>query len=117
MDDDFNTPEALAVMQGVARDLNNAKAGGKRDESAALAATLRDMGEALGLLQQSPERYLKQGVGTASLSDEEIDDLLAQRRTARAAKNFGESDRIRALLTAAGIVLEDRSDGTSWRRA
>jgi cysteinyl-tRNA synthetase len=118
MDDDFNTPEALAVMQAVARDLNNAKAAGRRSESAALAATLRGMGEVLGLLQQPPGRYLKRGVGTASLSDMEIGALLQARRTARAAKNFAESDRIRNLLTGAGIVLEDKPDGTTgWRRA
>jgi cysteinyl-tRNA synthetase len=118
MDDDFNTPEALAVMQAVARDLNNAKTAGKRGESAALAATLREMGQVLGLLQQPPGHYLKRGVGVASLSDVEIEALLAARRTARAAKNFAESDRIRDLLTAAGMVLEDKPDGTTgWRRA
>jgi cysteinyl-tRNA synthetase len=118
MDDDFNTPEALAVMQAVARDLNNAKAAGRRGESATLAATLRGMGQVLGLLQQPPGHYLKRGVGTTSLSDMEIEALLESRRTARAAKNFAESDRIRDLLTAAGIILEDKPDGTTgWRRA
>jgi cysteinyl-tRNA synthetase len=118
MDDDFNTPEALAVMQAVARDLNNAKAAGRRGESATLAATLRGMGQVLGLLQQPPGHYLKRGVGTTSLSDMEIEALLESRRTARAAKNFAESDRIRNLLTAAGILLEDKPDRTTgWRRA
>ncbi|MDP8983640.1 MAG: cysteine--tRNA ligase [Pseudomonadota bacterium] len=117
MDDDFNTPEALAVMQGVARDLNTtAKAEGKPG-SAVLAATLRHMGGVLGVLQQRPGDYLKKGVGAASLSDAEIDDLVTARRAARAAKQFAESDRIREILTAAGIVLEDRAGGTSWRRA
>ena len=116
MDDDFNTPEALAVMQGVARDLNTAKAEG-RPGSAGLAASLRHMGGVLGVLQQRPDDYLKKGVGAASLSDAEIDDLVTARRAARAAKQFAESDRIREVLTAAGIVLEDRVGGTSWRRA
>jgi cysteinyl-tRNA synthetase len=118
MDDDFNTPEALAVMQGVARDLNTAKAGGRNEEAAALAGLLRRMGGVMGLLQQSPALYLKRGVGSASLSDAEIEALLGERRTARGAKDFAESDRIRDLLTTAGIVLEDKPGGaTGWRRA
>jgi len=118
LDDDFNTPEALAVMQAVARDLNNAKAAGKQAESAALAATLREMGQLMGLLQQPPGHYLKRGVGAALLSETEIAALLAARHSARAAKNFAESDRIRDLLTAAGLALEDKPDGTTgWRRA
>jgi cysteinyl-tRNA synthetase len=118
MDDDFNTPDALAVMQGVARDLNSAKAAGRLDEAAVLAASLRQMGQVLGLLQQPPGAYLKRGVGTASISDGKIEALLAARHAARAAKNFAESDRIRDLLTAAGILLEDRPGGaTGWRRA
>jgi cysteinyl-tRNA synthetase len=118
MDDDFNTPDALAAMQGVARDLNSAKAGGRRGEAAVFAATLRGMGQVLGLLQQQPAVYLKRGVGRAALTDPEIENLLSARRMARAAKNFAESDRIRDLLTAAGIVLEDKPGGsTGWRRA
>jgi cysteinyl-tRNA synthetase len=118
MDDDFNTPDALAAMQGVARDLNSAKAGGRRAEAAVFAATLRGMGQVLGLLQQQPAVYLKRGVGRAALTDPAIENLLDARRVARAAKNFAESDRIRDLLTAAGIVLEDKPGGsTGWRRA
>jgi len=105
-------------MQGVARDLNSAKAGGRHDEAAVLAASLRHMGQVLGLLQQPPGAYLQRGVGTASISDGEIEALLAARHAARAAKNFAESDRIRDLLTAAGILLEDKPGGTTgWRRA
>jgi cysteinyl-tRNA synthetase len=117
MDDDFNTPDALAVMQGVARELNIAKAAGKLARAAALAATLRGMGQVLGVLQQPPEAYLKRGAGTAALTDSEIDGLLDARRTARAGKNFAESDRIRDVLAAAGIVLEDKAGGvTAWSR-
>jgi cysteinyl-tRNA synthetase len=118
MDDDFNTPEALAVMQGVARDLNTAKAAGRNEEAAALAAALRDMGAVLGLLQQSPGEYLRRGVGEAKVSDLDIDALIAARRGARAMKDFAESDRIRDVLASAGIALEDKPDGTTgWRRA
>ena len=118
MDDDFNTPEALAVMQGVARDLNNSKAAGHADAAAGLSKALRGMGEILGVLQQPPAGYLKRGVGIASLSDEAIEQSLAERRAARSAKNFAESDRIRDRLAAAGIIIEDKPGGTTgWRRA
>jgi cysteinyl-tRNA synthetase len=118
LDDDFNTPEAMAVMQGVARELNSAKAGEHIERAATLAATLRSMGAVLGLLQQVPGDYLKRGVGATTLSDADIEGLLEGRRAARKAKNFSESDRIRDVLTAAGIVLEDKPGGvTVWRRA
>ncbi len=118
MDDDFNTPEALAVMQGVARELNSAKAAQDSVAQASAAATLRAMGHTLGLLQQDPEAILKRGAGAAALGDAEIAGLLDARRSARAAKNFPEADRIRKLLVAAGILLDDKPDGTTaWRRA
>jgi cysteinyl-tRNA synthetase len=118
MDDDFNTPEALAVMQGLARDLNTAKAAGQVDLAAGLASELRALGKVLGLLQQPPRDYLQRGVGAATLSDAAIEDMLEQRRAARAGKNFSESDRIRDVLAAAGIALEDKPGGvTQWRRA
>ncbi len=118
MQDDFNTPEALAVLQGVARDLNIAKAARQASASADGAATLRELGRALGLLQQDPGVYAKRGVGARSLADEQIETLIAARRAARAAKNFAESDRIRELLAAAGVLIEDKPGGaTQWRRA
>ncbi len=118
MDDDFNTPEALATMQGVAREINQAKAAGDALKAAGGAATLLAMGAVLGVLQQEPDAYLKRSVGSQTVSDADVDALLAARKAARAAKDFGESDRIRAQLTAAGILLEDRPGGaTQWRRA
>jgi cysteinyl-tRNA synthetase len=118
MEDDFNTPEALAAMQGIARELNQAKAAGNPVKSAAAASTLRAMGAFLGVLQQDPDTYLKRSVGDKSMSDAEVEGLLAARQAARAAKDFAESDRIRRQLTAAGILLEDKPGGaTQWRRA
>jgi cysteinyl-tRNA synthetase len=118
MDDDFNTPDALAVLQGVARDLNSRKAAGDTAGALRAAATLRAMGGALGLLQQDPGQYLKRGLGTGALAEGEIEAMLEARRQARASKNFAESDRIRDSLSAAGIVLEDKPGGsTQWRRA
>ena len=118
MDDDFNTPDALAVMQGVARNLNLAKAAGNVAGASNGAATLRALGAILGVLQQDPDTYLKRSAGIKSLADAEVEALLASRREARAAKNFTESDRIREVLSAAGILLEDKPGGrTEWRRA
>src|SRR6202789_1567123 len=118
MDDDFNTPEALAVMQGVARGLNQAKAAGNATKAAGAAAMLRAMGAVLGVLQQDPDTFLKRSVGDKIMSDADVENLLAARRAARSAKNFAESDRIREQLTAAGILLEDKAGGvTEWRRA
>jgi cysteinyl-tRNA synthetase len=118
MDDDFNTPEALAVMQGVARTLNLAKAAGNVTAASNGAATLRALGAILGVLQQDPDNYLKRSAGSKSLSDGEVEALLVSRREARAVKDFAESDRIRDVLSAAGILLEDKPGGrTEWRRA
>ena len=120
MDDDFNTPEALAVLAGVARELNIAKSANDAARTAAAARSLLAMGKVLGLLQQSPEAYLKRAAGgaAATLTDAQIEELIAERRAARAAKNFRESDRIRERLSAAGVLLEDKPGGISeWRRA
>jgi cysteinyl-tRNA synthetase len=116
MDDDFNTPGALAVIQGVARELNSAKAARQGDAVAVAAHTLRRMGAELGLLQQDPGAYLHRGVGEV-ISAADVEALLELRRQARSAKNFAESDRIRDQLASAGIALEDKAGGrTGWRR-
>jgi cysteinyl-tRNA synthetase len=118
MSDDFNTPEAFAVMQGVARELNTAKAKGRALDAAQSATTLRAMGRVLGLLQQDPAVYLKRAVGQQTFSDAQIEDLLTRRAAARAIKDFAESDRIRDTLSAGGVLIEDKPGGsTGWRRA
>jgi cysteinyl-tRNA synthetase len=117
MDDDFNTPDALAVAQNVARELNLAKAAGDVPKTAEMAATLRAMGAMLGVLQQVPDKFLKRSAGASGLTDAQIEALLAARNAARAAKNYAESDRIRAQLNQAGILLDDKAGGTQWRRA
>ncbi len=118
MDDDFNTPEALAVAQGAARELNAAKARGEEAAAQAGAASLRAIGAVLGLFQQDPHDYLKRGLKSGSLADADIDVLLKQRRAARQARDFALSDKIRDQLAAAGVLLEDKPGGaTQWRRA
>jgi cysteinyl-tRNA synthetase len=120
MEDDFNTPDAMAVVQGVARDLNSAKAAGETARAAAAARAMLSMGRILGLFQQDPETYLKRGVASTGtgLTDADVENLLAARRAARLAKNFAESDRIREALGTAGVVLEDKPGGiTEWRRS
>ncbi|WP_310446547.1 cysteine--tRNA ligase [Thiobacillus sp.] len=109
MDDDFNTPEALAVLFDLASSANR----GDADS----AHMLRNLGGVLGLLQRDTADFLKSGAVGAGLSEAEIDAMIVARREARAAKNFAESDRIRDALQAAGIVLEDGAGGTVWRRA
>jgi len=118
MDDDFNTPEALAVIQSLARDLNAAKSRGPAADAAQLAAIIRQLGAVLGIAQNDPEAWFKKS-GTmrkeTGLSDAQIDALIEARRAARVAKNWKESDRIRDELAAAGVVLEDGPTGTEWR--
>jgi cysteinyl-tRNA synthetase len=133
MDDDFNTPDALAVLQMLARDINLARDAGEIARAAALGARLRELGGVLGLLGTPAEQWLrlgKPGLAPAAaasaasappagaMSDADIEQRIAARTAARKAKNFAESDRIRAELAGAGVVLEDRPNGaTDWRRA
>jgi cysteinyl-tRNA synthetase len=118
MSDDFNTPEAFAVLQSLARDLNTAKAAGRSSDASTLAGQLRQLGAILGLLRSEPEQWFKHSTvaQAGALTDGEIDQLIRDRVAAREAKNWKESDRIRELLAAAGIVLEDGAKGTTWRR-
>ena len=123
MNDDFNTPEALAAMQSLARELNVAKSAGDSEVAAALAAELRALGAILGLLEQPPGEWLAThseltgAVENARSRPDpaEIDRLVAARTEARRERNWAESDRIRDELTGHGVILEDGPAGTSWR--
>jgi cysteinyl-tRNA synthetase len=116
MCDDFNTPEALAVLFDLVRELNVARQGGAEDISV-LARTLVKLGGILGILQMDPDTYFK-GVGVdGGLSDAEIEQLIADRAQARLDKAWAESDRIRDVLAEQGIVLDDSKGGTAWRRS
>ena len=132
MDDDFNTPEALAVLQTLTREVNSAKDAGDGRRAATLGAELRALAQVLGLARVSAEQWLRQAKGgaramaqaalagspSAGLDDAEIERRIEARAAARAAKNWAESDRIRDELAALGVVLEDKPGGaTVWRRA
>ena len=119
MDDDFNTPEAIAIFQTMARETNIAKAAGKLDQAARLGAQMRAIAGVVGLLQIDPEDWARRSKGGArALSDAEIEALIQARIDARKARNWAESDRIRDELVQAGIILEDKPGGkTAWRRA
>ncbi|HEY2419298.1 MAG TPA: cysteine--tRNA ligase [Steroidobacteraceae bacterium] len=129
LDDDFNTPEALAVLQGMARELNAARAQGQQTLAASLAFELPRLGRVLGLLSVAPEQWFKlssptplTSAGTATSSGEfderQIEELIAARLAARLARDFAAADRIRQQLADAGVALEDQPDGrTLWKRA
>src|SRR5882724_7782813 len=108
MDDDFNTPEAVAVLFDLANQVN-------RNHSPEAALQLKALGGVLGLLQRDPVEFL-QGVTTGEADDEMINIRIAARVAAKQAKDFAAADRIRKELLEAGIVLEDSSAGTTWRR-
>jgi cysteinyl-tRNA synthetase len=117
MDDDFNTPQAVAVLFDLAREINRLKQAGEQQQVAELTDTLKGLGAVLGILQQSPEDFLQGSKEQRQLSLEQIEDLIHQRQQARQNKDWALADQLRDQLEAAGIILEDGSQGTSWRQA
>lgn len=115
MSDDFNTPEAMAVLFDLAREINRLR---EADQAGAARAAglLRELGGILGLMQADAEHFLRRSGSRDGLSEAEIEALIAQRSRARADKEWAESDRIRNLLKEQGVLLEDSASGTSWRR-
>ncbi|MDB5856440.1 MAG: cysS [Ramlibacter sp.] len=107
MDNDFGTPEAVAVLFELAADVN-------RTGSAERAGLLKALGGTLGLLQGEPKAFLRAG---ATLDDAAIQKMIEARAAAKQAKNFAEADRIRQELLAQGIVLKDSAGGTTWEAA
>ena len=114
MDDDFNTPGALAVLFEIARELNKLKTEDMAKANG-LAVRLKELAGVLGLLEQEPESFL-QG-NTNSDEAAEIEALIKQRNEAKANKNWAVADEVRDKLKAMNIVLEDTPNGTIWRKA
>ncbi len=117
MDNDFATPEAVAVLFELAAEVN-------RTRSAETAGLLKALGGCLGLLQDDPQKWLQGGAGIASAASGaeafgpvSIESMIEARAAAKAAKNFAEADRIRKLLAEQGVVLKDSPSGTTWERA
>lgn len=115
MDDDFNTPDALAVLFDLAREINRLR---EKDIHRAkqCAACLHHLATILGILQHDPEDFLKIGIKQDKNETQKINSLLAARNKARAVKNWQEADKIRDELLSLGVVLEDTAAGTEWRR-
>jgi cysteinyl-tRNA synthetase len=105
MNEDFNTPVALAVLFDLANELN-------RTRSPDTAALLRHLGGVLGVLQQLPSAYMQGGLDATA-----INAAIAARNAAKAAKNYAEADRIRKELAAQGVELKDSAHGTTWVKA
>jgi cysteinyl-tRNA synthetase len=107
MDNDFGTPEAIAVLFELAAEVN-------RTKSAQLAGLLKALGGTLGLLQGDPKEFLRAGT---TLDEATIQRMIDERAAAKQAKDFAQADRIRKDLLAQGIVLKDSPSGTTWESA
>jgi cysteinyl-tRNA synthetase len=109
MDDDFGTHGAIAVLFDLAQNA-------RRENNARLSGLLRALGQLLGLLERSPQDYLRASIGEAGISEAEIESLIARRHAAKARRDFAEADHLRDQLKTAGVILEDGTQGTVWRR-
>ena len=114
MNDDFNTPEAIASLFDLASEINRASDANTKQE---LSQTLKHLAGLIGLLQRSPNEFLQSGTPHTGMSPAQIEEQIAARHAAKLTKNFKEADAIRERLLNDGVVLEDKPSGTVWRRA
>jgi cysteinyl-tRNA synthetase len=110
MDDDFATPQAVAVLFDLAGEIN-------KNPSVEKIALLKALGAQLGILQRNPEQFLKGDRDQLDMTEADIDAMLAERQEAKALKDFAKADQIRQNLMDHGIVIEDTADGAKWRKA
>ena len=111
MNDDLNTPEALSLLFQLAKSINNAP---DPKQKMKYGATLKKLSGVLGLLQDEPKNFFQFG---ATLSDEEIGQQIALRNAARDERDFQTADKIRDSLIEQGIILDDSSEGTTWKKS
>jgi cysteinyl-tRNA synthetase len=111
MNDDLNTPEALSILFGLAKSINSTQ---DAQDQSMYASTMKELGKVLGLLNDSSEAFLQYG---ANLTDEEISQKIEERNQARNNRDFLKADQIRDELASQGILLDDSSDGTSWKKS
>jgi cysteinyl-tRNA synthetase len=109
MNEDFGTPEAMAVLFDLASEAN-------RTRDPEVAGLLKALGAVLGLLQDDPQTWLQAGAGEGALSEAAIQALIEQRQAAKAAKDFAQADAVRQQLLAQGVALKDGPQGTTWER-
>ena len=114
MNDDFNTPEAIASLFDLASEINRASNANTKQE---LSHTLKHLAGLIGLLQRSPNEFLQSGTPHTGMSPAQIEEQITARHAAKLTKNFKEADAIRERLLNDGVVLEDKPSGTVWRRA
>ena len=114
MNDDFNTPEAIASLFDLASEINRASDANTKQE---LSQTLKHLAGLIDLLQRSPNEFLQSGTPHTGMSPAQIEEQIAARHAAKLTKNFKEADAIRERLLNDGVVLEDKPSGTVWRRA
>lgn len=111
MNDDFNSPQAFAVLFDLAHEINRVRQANELSKAKALAQTLIDLGAIFGILQTNPEEFL-----CTKLDAQQIAILIAQRNIARQNRNWAGADKIRDELAKMGVIIEDGANGTSWRK-